>query len=358
MNAVQYAQSNRIVELMRQPAKERDGEWVRNALQQAVLLELATLPPYLCGLWSVNATSGDPVFRTLRTIVFDEMSHLGLVCNLLTTVGGTPRLADETLVPVYPGPLPGGVRPDLTVFLGGLKDSVEMYAKIEEPDDPVIRAAPAPYTSIGAFYTAILAALQADPRLITGERQVVRDMTHHGSGNSLVALTTLDAVTSAIGIIKEQGEGTSASPQNPHPNQASSGELAHYYAFLEIVHGRKLIHPPGHPDKWDFQGPLIPMPATFPMGVVPAGGWPRTGPDAAPPAVTALLDKGNRAYSDMLRLLERVWQQDDPDHATELLDDAVLKMFALRAPARELMQRPLPDGSGRNYGPEFRYTAP
>lgn len=54
MNAVQYAQSNRIVELMRQPAQERDTGWVRDAVKQAILLELAALPPYLCGMLSIS----------------------------------------------------------------------------------------------------------------------------------------------------------------------------------------------------------------------------------------------------------------------------------------------------------------
>ncbi|MEW2418099.1 ferritin-like protein [Streptomyces sp. NPDC046866] len=344
MNAVQYAQSNRIVELMRQPVEQRDAEWVKKALQQAVLLELATLPPYLCGLWSINGTSGDAgqVSHTLREIVFDEMSHLGIACNLLTTVGGTPHLADETLVPRYPGPLPGGVRPRLTVFLSGLsKKSVEMYANIEEPDNPAPGAADPPYTSIGAFYTAILNALSADPGLITGHRQVTRDMSHHGSGNSLEKLKTLDAVKAAIKVIKEQGEGTSAPPPDPNQAVAASGELPHYYAFREIL------------EKY-FPDPPAPQLPILPMGEVPAGGWPRTG---APADVINLLDKSNRAYSDVLRLLEQAWQQEDEDEATALLDDAVQRMFALRSPARELMNRVVP-GGGKNYGPEFRYTAP
>ncbi|MER7833804.1 ferritin-like protein [Streptomyces sp. NPDC095602] len=333
------ARGDRVVELMRQPAELRDAAWVRDALQQAVLLELATLPPYLCGMWSVDEPGSPPALGTLRTIVFDEMSHLGLACNLLTTTGGTPRLADEALVPRYPGPLPGGVRPELTVYLSGLTaDSVKMYASIEKPDTPVTRSARESFTSIGAFYTAILEALRADPGLITGARQVSRDMAHHGSGNTLTPLTTLAEAEAAITVIKEQGEGTSTSPENPHPG--SGGELAHYYAFMELVDGR------------------VPLPAAFPMGVVPEGGWPRTGPDAPAPPVTALLDKSNRAYSDLLRTLEEVWSQDDPAQAADLLGEAEVKMFTLRSPARDLMRRPLPDGSGKNYGPEFRYTPP
>ncbi|MFH9725813.1 ferritin-like protein [Streptomyces sp. NPDC017254] len=357
MNPLLSDRSNRIVELMDLPAERRDVDWSRDAVQQAILLELATLPPYLCGMWSIDDTGGDgQAFDTLHAIVFDEMSHLGLACNLLTTIGGVPVLADAAVVPAYPGPLPGGVRPELSVFLGGLtKDSLKMYARIEEPDDPIVEAK-VTYTSIGAFYSAILDAFRAHPEMITGARQLTRNMAHHGSGNSLVALDSPATVESAVAVIKEQGEGTSASPENPHP--AEDGELAHYYAFLELFHGRRLIEMPGCPGTWDFQGAAIPMPGTLPMGVVPLGGWPRTGPSAPDSATAELLDTFNRSYSGMLRFLEQAWRQDDPTTARQLLKSAVREMGTLQDPARDLMRRPLPDGSGKTYGPEFRYVAP
>lgn len=351
---VQY-ESNRIVELMDQPTDLRGADWLKDSLQQAVLLELATLPPYLCGLWSIDDPGPDErVRQALHTIVFDEMSHLGIACNLLTTVGGAPRLADARTVPAYPGPLPGGVRPGLTVFLSGLtKESLDLYARIEEPDEPLVRST-AEHTSIGAFYTAILTAFRSHPELITGARQVTRNMAHHGAGNTLVALGTLGAVESAIAVIKEQGEGTSASPGNPHPN--AEDELAHYYAFREIHHGHELEKVSENPEKWDFTGPAIPMPHTLPMGVVPSGGWPREGPSAPGPETLARLDEVNAAYSAMLRSLEQAWRQDVPAQATALLKDAVRKMRELEEPALALMGTPLPDGSGRTYGPEFRYV--
>ncbi|MCX4985506.1 ferritin-like protein [Streptomyces sp. NBC_00572] len=358
MDAILHATSRnqRIVELMRQPAERRDVPWVRDAAQQAILLELATLPPYLCGKWSIDDSGDGQVFDTLRTIIFDEMSHLGLACNLLTTIGGTPQLADAALVPTYPGPLPGGVRPKLTVSLSGLtKESVTMYAEIEKPDDPVTERQETPHTSIGAFYTAILEALRASPELIIGARQIEMDMSSHGAGNSLVALTSLAKVESAIEVIKEQGEGTSASPENPFPG--TQGELAHYFAFLEIQHGRKLVHPPGYPNKWDFQGPEVPMPHALPMGVVPAGGWPRTGPSAPAPATVQLLDEFNRAFSKLLGLLQDAWKEDDGSQALDTLNEAVVAMFGLQIPAQDLMAIPLPDGSGKTYGPEFRFVS-
>ncbi|MEU3481959.1 ferritin-like protein [Streptomyces sp. NPDC033753] len=355
MNTLLYARKNRIVELMEQPAERRDADWMREAAQQAILLELATLPPYLCAMWSIRHTGEDSsVFDTLHEIVFDEMSHLGLACNLLTTLGGAPVLADESVVPTYPGPLPGGVRPELSVFLSGLtREAAEMYSRIEEPDQPLAKAR-AKHTSIGAFYTALLEAFRAHPERITGDRQLTMEMPHHGKGNSVVALTTLAAVESAIGVIKEQGEGTSASPENPHPGAA--GELAHYYAFREIYRGRKLRKNPVT-GTWEFEGAELPMPETLRMGIVPRGGWPRTGPSAPDAETVRLLDESNQAYSTLLHLLEDAWNQDRPNEAERLLNDAVQQMFMLQGPALQLMERPLPGDSGENYGPEFRYVA-
>ncbi|GGW82320.1 ferritin-like domain-containing protein [Streptomyces galilaeus] len=347
-------ESNRITELMEAPTEEHDEQWLKEALQQAVMLELATLPPYLCGLWSIKDPSQSPdAFGTIQEIVFDEMSHMGLVCNMLTTIGGTPLLADGKLVPKYPGPLPGGVRPELTVSLSGLtKQSLEMYSQIEKPDDPVVEAREV-HTSIGAFYTAILDAFQVHQNLISGTRQVIKGMSHHGTGNDVFELASFGDVEKAVKIIKEQGEGTVASPENPFPGQP--GELAHFYSFREIFHGRKLIVVSEDPKKFDFQGAEIPMPEVFPMGTVPPGGW-ALGALEVPDEARQLTDTFNHHYSSMLRFIEQAWQAETSGAAAQLLNKAVGQMFQLQAPAQQLMQIPLPDGSGRTYGPEFRYV--
>lgn len=343
-----------IVELMRMPAEEHDELWLKNALQQAVMLELATLPPYLCGLWSIEDPDGEPeVSETIKEIVFDEMSHMGLVCNMLTTIGGVPRIADAALVPKYPGPLPGGVRPELSVSLTGLtREAVDMYSQIERPDDPVVEEGEV-HTSIGAFYTQILEAFRNQPQLIKGTRQVVKNMSSHGTGNDVVALASLDDVEAAVKIIKEQGEGTAASPDNPFPGQP--GELAHFYSFREIFHGRKLVLVSSDPQRFDFQGDEIPMPRTFPMGTVPSGGWEQGGIPVSS-AARDPLDACNHHYSSLLRFLEQAWQADQSSTATDLLKKSIGEMRKLEDPARQLMQIPLPDGSGRTYGPEFRYV--
>jgi hypothetical protein len=57
----------------------RSARWLHHALQSAVELELYTIPPYLCALWSIkNLNPKDYVVQSLRSIVGEEMKHLGL----------------------------------------------------------------------------------------------------------------------------------------------------------------------------------------------------------------------------------------------------------------------------------------
>src|SRR5262249_36943662 len=97
-----------IVELMQAPVETRDVEWLQQSLQSAIDLELSTLPPYLCGMWSIKDSSTTAA-SLINSVVLEEMLHMGLACNMLTTIGGTPQI--DSGIPTYPGPLPGDVRP-------------------------------------------------------------------------------------------------------------------------------------------------------------------------------------------------------------------------------------------------------
>ncbi|NUJ99603.1 ferritin-like protein [Streptomyces lunaelactis] len=347
-----WYESNAIVELMGVLPADRDAEWLKNSLQQAIMVELATIGPYASGLWSIKQP-GLPVYNDIREIIFDEMTHMGLVCNMLTTIGGTPIIADPKVVPKYEGTLPGGVRPELIVFLEGLnKDSVEMFSEIERPDNPVAQFET--FTTIGAFYTAIEEAFEAHQHLIRGTRQIDYSLAHHGEGNNIVPLDTIEKVRDAIEVIKEQGEGTSASPENPFPGKP--GELAHFYVFRELFHGKKLIKIAESPEVWDFKGDDVPLPPAYPMGRVPRGGWANDELNTPTPEVQQTLDEFNAEFSAMLRALERAWQTDDSTVGKNEVNTAVRHMFNMGPKARALVMQELPDGSGKTYGPEFLYV--
>lgn len=358
--------SDGIVQLMRTPEEERSLQWLKDALQQAIMLELATLPPYLCGWWSLleDTESGRAAAKAIGAIVYDEMSHLGHVCNMLTTIGGSPRLAHESVLAPYPCPLPGGVKPkinpELEVFLSGLtKESVKMFSEIEAPEKPLATfgADEETFQSIGLFYTAILEAFEQHKGEIRGTRQVTWDMKGQGEGNSLFAIGKFEDAEHAIEIIKEQGEGTDQTPENKFPGY--KGELSHYYVFREIFRGQKLIEIQETPPKWDFQGDAVPMPNARPMGKVPKGGWAKTKDTVPGAAVKVELDKFNLAFSEMLRSLEKAWQQDnEKDVAAHMFAAIYTHMYALREPAIKLMEMPLPQDRKKSYGPEFRYVLP
>ncbi|MEV6209067.1 ferritin-like protein [Kitasatospora sp. NPDC051914] len=348
MTRVLEYESNAIVELLGVLPADRDAEWLRNSLQQAIMVEVATIGPYASALWSIKEPN-TAVAKDIREVIFDEMTHVGLVCNMLTSIGGTPILADPKVVPRYERALPGGVRPDLIVFLEGLtKDSVEMFSEIERPEHPVAQMDSS--ATIGAFYTAIGEVFETQQHLISGDRQIEFSLESHGQGNTIVPLDTIKKVRAAIEVIKEQGEGTSASPENPFPGKP--GELAHFYVFREMFRGKKLIKVSENPVVWDFKGDDVPLPPAYPMARVSEGGWANGGPNAPAPGVQQVLGAFNTHFSAMLRALEAAWRTGDSD----TLGAAISRMGKMRTEARKLVQLELPDGSGKTYGPEFLYV--
>lgn len=136
-------------------------DWLKDALQLALQLELFTLPPYLTARWSIINLQ-DPVAKSIKEIRGEEMLHFGIVANLIVAIGGTPRIADGNVVPAYPGPLPGNVRPQLQVALRRLdKAQAKVFMEIEFPEGgPIPLTEAVIYNSIGEFYDAIATAFQ------------------------------------------------------------------------------------------------------------------------------------------------------------------------------------------------------
>ncbi|MEU4979835.1 ferritin-like protein [Streptomyces sp. NPDC021969] len=320
-----------VARLLAVPESGRGVDWLREALQVAVALELATIPPYLCGWWSVGDRTSHAA-RLIRRIIGDEMYHMGVVCNLLVAVGGRPRITDAALA--YPGPLPGGVREEVNVYLSGLDRPFvhDVMMAIEAPEAPLARGVNNS-PGIGHFYDDLLRAFRATaPPLSAGGQ-----LSQRIGSDVLEPVTDLDGVERAIEIIKEQGEGTTSSPEDAFGDDYP----AHYYAFGEIYHGRQLRR---EDDGWRFTGAPVPFPDARPMARVPAGGWP--GPSQR---VGDLLDRFDTAYAKVLSTLEAAWAHGD----ARTLGSAVRTMRGLEGPAVELMETGIPGGRG-TYGPQFR----
>ncbi|WUH23991.1 ferritin-like protein [Streptomyces sp. NBC_00448] len=319
-----------VARLLSVAERERDLGWIRTALQVAVELELSTIPPYLCGWWSVK-DRGSQAARLIRRIIDDEMYHLGVVCNLLVAVGGQPQI--KAAAPVYPGPLPGGVRAGVTVYLSGLTRSFvhDVMMAIEAPELPLARVGDVS-SSIGVFYGELQRAFRAEAPTLASAGQLAARV----GSDDLKPLESVDDVERAIEIVKEQGEGTTGSPDEAFQDD----QPAHYYAFGEIYHGRCLQKTDG---VWEFTGDAVPFPDVRPMAVVPAGGW-----QDPSPQVAQLLNSFDTGYHEVLNSLETAWS----GGGARSLGAAVHAMRGLEPSAVELMETAIPDTSS-TYGPQF-----
>jgi hypothetical protein len=319
----------------------RTREDLMAALQTAIELEHSTIPPYLTALYSIKPGRNQEAASIIRSVVMEEMLHMAMACNLLNAIGGAPSIDSPDFIPTYPGPLPGGLRPDLTVRLrkASIEQIRDVFMSIEEPEETVDPGALHGET-IGWFYDNIERAFEELSKkgdLFTGDP--ARQVSAWEGVGKLVVVTDLKSARAAIHEIVEQGEG--ASPVDPDDDE---GELAHYYKFAEIVHGRRIEV---RPDGYSYTG--------APIEFDPDGVWPMADdPDTQtlPPGSLARNQsvEFNEIYGDLLRSLHGVFNG-QPDR----LNKAVGLMFSLSIQAQKLMELPLDPGSPLTAGTAFQY---
>ena len=333
---------------MRTPEVKRDCKWLRDSLQSAIELELSTIPPYLCGLWALDDSSGSSyASQKLLSIVEQEMAHLGLACNMLCAVGGTPRIFDGYDAIEYPGPLPGGVRPacdpqffpcdsEFEVVLGfvDFKAFAKMCMQIEYPEDPVPRplvlGLMETFTSIGAFYDAVLAAFEALDS--TFEYSLAKQLA---GPLKVFTVDGLSAAKRAINQIQQQGEGASRYPYY------EMGQLAHFYSFGELYKGKAYVYD-ADKQTGDWSGSTIDVPKVRMMSPVPKSGY------TNPPQAVADCDD---TFTRMLKQLDDAWSGGDQSTLTK----AIASMTELADKAKTLLGKQIArTGTPGIYGPQFR----
>jgi hypothetical protein len=315
------------------PESKRDVNWVRDHLQTALALELSTLPPYLTAFWSIK----DPgvIWALLSSIAKQEMLHLGLVCNCLNALRTRPRIAFAEVVQTYPAHLPGGVHVDLLVPLQrfSLEAIASIFMKIEEPLwKPSVTFGGEEWPTIGAFYEAIVAAVEK----LSAKQFAANHKQIEVPDPPLFAVNSKKDCLAALNTIMVQGEGTDGNPKYG----PAEDDIAHYYKFAEILHGRKFIQ---LKKCWSYAGDEIPRlnPKTdiYPMADVPPEGYPQS-------------LKFDWLFTEMLLSLQNAW---DTGSADILIQQAETYMTNMTIEARALMQLPKLDGSGETYGPTFRF---
>ena len=246
---------------------------------------------------------------------------MGIACNTLVAVGGAPDFVSH--VPEYPTQLPHHVHKGLEVGLAPLSRDLLLttFMAIEEPEvqqaeDPDFT--PSGTVLIGQFYDELFAAIEAQNPAMSVAGQI--DLQSFGGPSWIVS--TVEDVRAGIDLIKRQGEGSAA---GPFENASDPDELAHFYQFGEIYHGRRLTRTA----PFTYTGPEVTMPGV-------RGGPPTA---ASVPGAAAF----DQTYSDMLRQLQSAWTGGGSDP----FDQAVNTM---RASLRGLAE-PLFAAGG---GPGFR----
>ena len=318
------------------------------SLQQAIELEHATIPPYLYALDSLDVARNGEIAAIIQSVVIEEMLHMTLSSNVLNALGGAPVIDAPHFIPTYPGALPGGVESDLIVNLAPFSmTQLETFLQIERPEDPLdfrsAALAQEPTITIGEFYTAIsdaIAVLGDEAFAVPPRNQIGPDLMPES-----VIVTDVATAQQAIGTIIEQGEGTSSSPEE----QVGDG-FAHYYRFMQIQKGRKLVKVPGATapsDQYAYAGDPVVFDAAgvFPIATNPATpGYP-TG------SVQAFAnDNFNYTYTALLGALHALF---NGDTSQEQMNRSIGLMMSLKGQARAMVAG-IPD-PGVFTGPSFEY---
>ncbi|KUN74076.1 hypothetical protein AQJ46_00305 [Streptomyces canus] len=327
---------------------------LREHLQWAIELEHATLPPYLCALYSLDPQRNPDAAQAVGSVFVEEMIHLALAANLLNAVGGQPQLEPATLLQHHPRPLPHG-DPSLRLSLVPFgTEALEMFLRLEQPAAPSAPPEGDNYTTIGQFYDAIeeglrhLCAELGETEVFCGDgaRQVTAGPFAH-TGGTLTAVTDLSSALAALEEIVEQGEGTARGEVWDgdrdifHPDR---DEVSHYYRFQELQLGRRYLRgdtpqsgPTGEAVVIDSDGvlPMRPNPllADHPLGS----------------PIRNAQEKFNRTYCQLLQQLEQAF-----NGSPQMLGAATGTMYALKAQAQNLMT--MPDGDDTTAGPTFEYV--
>jgi hypothetical protein len=247
-------------------------------LYAAARVEMSTIPLYLYAAYSIQ-TAGDyqwdpgmSAFRTIRSVVIEEMLHLCLACNLLVATGGRQYVNcyDPEFITTYPSPMLQR-EPELMLQLEPCTPQLmqDVFMPLELPEKTDAPPQPDHYNTIGQFYAAIELGLEtlsgpelwAEPR---PELQYQKTYWNQDGGGSPIVVTDLPSALEAITTIVEQGEGAdpddATAPLSFTDPEVGAVEFSHYAKFSRIAQGIDVIRDvwpvPTNPKVTDYDGPV------------------------------------------------------------------------------------------------------
>ncbi|NOX93165.1 MAG: hypothetical protein GXP18_12180 [Gammaproteobacteria bacterium] len=340
-------------------------EELHHNLQLAIELEFATLPTYLCALYTIKENTNICAYNVIRSVVMEEMFHLTNSANVLIGTGGFPALNKPEFIPVFPTKLPDKetwFTVDLQKFS---PEALTTFKYIEEPAEIAHGL-----ITIGEFYANIEQGLvhlnsQTDVDLFPKKTHPqIEHKYYYGGGGIISKVTDLDSALFAINAIIAQGEGmptTHWDPDKPFPLDETTGifsgdhplfmqprELAHYYRFNELSAGKRYVC--GDTHNSGPTGPDIPIDYHAVYNMKPN---PKSSDYANFPELQQMNLEFNRLFSHLLNQLHDAFNGNP-----EILEPAVGTMFKMKYAAQELMRNPVPDSVYDYYaGPSWEYLS-
>lgn len=342
---------------------------LRQHLQYAMAVEHATVPPYLCALYSIHDGTNQEAAAVIQSVVMEEMLHMALVANLTNAVGGETRVNHPAFIPTYPDYLPHSSRAFQVELQKFSPAALDIFLKIEKPEPCHAPPTDDYFPTIGQFYDAVRDGLRylvkkhgANSVFVKDKSRQVPPENYYGGSGELIVVHDLKSAERAIEEILEQGEGlpgsVSSGDQKMTLNQTNwidddkhqfgaNEEVAHYFRFLEIREER--YFQAGDTPKTGPRGPVFPVDwdAVWPMQTNPKSAY---YPAESP--VAQLLDDFNRCYMRLLNRLQTAFTG-----TPNALMAGVSDMYELKHRAIELMRlaNPLDDGK-TTVGPSFEYV--
>jgi len=361
-------------------------------LQEALILELTTIPAYATACYSImeqgqydrsapQIVNAEPI-EVLRQVMVEEMLHMVLVANVLNAIGGKPVLNDPDLLPPYPRELLDGKGP--TLYLRRFTpQQVKAFREVEKGPPDWHNAEKGDYRTIGGFYYWIKLRLEnacqvhGAANLFTGSPELqIGPEDYYGAGGEVIAIKgdaeqRKELALQALTEIMKEGEGaTFGHPADireseaaahpaaqdlsyvacdgdrvPSPEGEERWDVAHYFKFDGILHSRYYLPTDrigGPPSGEDL---AVDWSAVWPMKDDP-----KPGDYHDYPEIEALSRQFNLTWTMLLNGLHAALNGEKSE-----LAGLVALMYQLRNAAQRLIRVPLPSDPGTTAGPTWEY---
>ena len=339
-------------------------------LNQAAELEHGLACSYLFSAFSLKANAEEGLSpeavptiqhwkQVLRGIAIEEMGHLGVVCNLLTAIGGAPHMSR----PNFPQST-SYYLPDYSLALQPFSEStLQHFIYVERPESHEVRQVVEPqanepldaptenqigpnpqhFETVGAFYEAVEKGLvelvdRLGPEKVFIGRREARTKAEHLAFGNFPPIKDLSSALAAINLVIEEGEGDRGNRKD-----------SHYGRFRRIEEEYRQLKAKDS----SFQPALAVVENPFPRTPPLSTGEIKILTDSD---ATDAADLFDATYALMLQLLGRYFaSSEESGQEMELLScSAIETMSRVLSPLGEMLCRlPAFEDSAERAGPSF-----